>query len=263
MSSTPSSPPYTFAAPAYANSVPLAQFIPSVCPGASVVLDYPSRLLPLLAQGRVDAALIPVAGLFADPDLTFIEGTGICACRQVRSVLLKCQRPLKDIRTLSLDPASRTSNALALILLRDHWKLSVDIKPWQASPPADAAVLIGDRALCEPPAPGGDYDLAETWNLMTGLPFVFAVWALRRNHPASRELGRVIEAAKAAGKAALPELARQQAAKLGITEAACRDYFAQCIYYDLGPRERDAMDRFQALIKTLPEPQAPRRPGPP
>ncbi len=244
---------YCFAAPAYANSVPLSQFIPAVCPGARLILDLPSRLAAPLADGRIDAALIPVAALFGRPDLAFIEGTGICACRKVRSVLLKCRRPLDEVRTVNLDPASRTSNALALILLRDHWKRRVEVVPRDDAAPADAAVVIGDRALREPPAPGGDLDLTDHWNRMTGLPFVFAVWAVRSNHPAPRELGRVIEAAKRAGVAALPDIVREQAAKLGLTEAVCREYFSECIYYDMGPRELEAMDRFRALAGTLTE----------
>lgn len=254
---------YCFAAPAYANSVPLSQFIPAVCPGARLILDLPSRLVAPLADGRIDAALIPVAALFSRPDLTFIEGTGICACRKVRSVLLKCRRPLDEVRTLRLDPASCTSNALALILLRDHWKRHVTILPQDDTSPADAAVVIGDRALREPPAPGVDLDLADHWNRMTGLPFVFAVWAVRQNHPAPRELARVIAAAKRAGVAALPEIVREQAAKLGLTEAVCGEYFAECIYYDMGPDEREAMDRFRSLTGTLTEPGAMQRIEPP
>lgn len=256
MKTVATSRPYCFAAPAYANSVPLAQFIPLVCPGSRLVLDYPSRLLAPMADGRFDAALMPVAGLFANPDLTFIEGTGICAEARVRSVLLKCRVPLPEVRTVSLDPASRTSNALAAILLRDHWKQPVTLVPWNAPTPADAAVVIGDRALCEPPAPGGDHDLAAAWHAMTGLPFVFAVWAVRRNHPAPDELARVIDAARAAGVAALEAIGRQQAAKLGLPEPLCREYFAECIYYKLGKRERAAMERFKALLATLPVPAA-------
>lgn len=244
---------YGFAAPAYANAVPLTQAIPEVAPGSRVVLDRPANLIPPLLDGRVDAALIPVAGLFANPELTFIDGTGICAGRQVRSVLLKCRRPLDQVRTVLLDPASRSSNALAMILFRDHWKRPVEFLTEETdSASADAAVTIGDRALSEPPGAAGDYDLAEQWNLMTGLPFVFAVWVLRGDHPDRDDIARIIQAAKAAGKAALPEIIRQEATRLGIAEELCQDYFARCIHFDVGPREREAMARFRALWATLP-----------
>jgi demethylmenaquinone methyltransferase/2-methoxy-6-polyprenyl-1,4-benzoquinol methylase len=244
---------YYFAAPAYANSVPLTRAIPDVAPGSRVVLDHPANLIPPLLDGRIDAGLIPVAGLFANPGLTFIEGTGICARRQVRSVLLKCRRPLDQVRAVLLDPASLSSNALAMVLFRDHWKQPVQfVNEETDNAPADAAVVIGDRALTEPPAAAGDYDLAGQWTLMTGLPFVFAVWALRRDHPGREAIGRIVAAAKDAGKAALPAIIRLEALRLGLSEALCQDYFTRRIHFDVGPREREAMDRFRSLWATLP-----------
>jgi demethylmenaquinone methyltransferase/2-methoxy-6-polyprenyl-1,4-benzoquinol methylase len=241
--------PYTFAAPEYANSVPLAHFIPEVSPGSRVVLNTPSQLLAPLVNGEIDAALIPVAALFANPSLMALEGTGICAGKKVRSVLLRCKRPLEQIRTITLDPASRTSNALAQVLLKTHWKRA--IQTGVNADEADAAVVIGDRALCEKPGPGGDYDLATAWNQMTGLPFVFAVWAVRRDHPDPAGLTGVIQAAKQAGVAAIPKIAQEQAVKLGLSEATCLEYFTGCIYYDIGPREREAMELFRKMLAEL------------
>ena len=237
-----------FAAPAYANSVPLAQFIPDVCPGASVILDHPAQLLKLLHERRVDAALMPVADLFANPDLDFIPGLGICANGLVRSVLLKCHKPMDQVRTVKLDTASRTSNALSRILLRRHWKREVKILDGTDPTSADAEVVIGDRALCMPPGAAGDYDLASAWKELTGLPFVFAVWVFRKDHHQPEILKEVVDKAKQAGLKAIPELARQQAKKLGLSETVCMDYFTTCILYDLGAQEREAMTMFKQLI---------------
>ena len=240
---------YAFAAPEYANSVPLAQFITEVSPGSQVVLDVPAKLLMPLLEGKIDAALLPVAALFANPQLTALDEAGICVDKKVRSVLLRCNRPIDQVRTICLDPASRTSNTLARILLAKHWKRAVQIV---ANPvEADANVVIGDRALCEPTAPGGDYDLAEAWNQMTGLPFVFAIWTTRRDHPSPESLRQVIRAAKQAGIAAIPEIAHQEAIKLGIGEAAMLEYFTECIHYDVGPQERKGMELFRQLLGEL------------
>ena len=237
-----------FAAPAYANSVPLAQFIPDVCPGASVILDHPAQLLKLLHERRVDAALMPVADLFANPDLDFIPGLGICANGLVRSVLLKCNKPMEQVRTVKLDTASRTSNALSRILLHRHWKREVIILDRTDDTIADAEVVIGDRALCMPPGAAGDYDLATAWKELTGLPFVFAVWVYRTDHPHPGLLEDVVNKAKQAGLRELPEISRQQAKKLGLSETVCTEYFTTCIRYDLGPQEREAMTVFKQLI---------------
>ncbi len=244
--------PFCFAAPSYANSVPLVQLIPDIAPGSRVIVDLPARLLPMLQDHTADAALIPVAALFANPGLDMIEGVGICAEKVVRSVLLKCNRPLAQVRTVKLDIASRTSNNLAFILLRNHWKLEARPIYPDAPSEADAEIVIGDRALCEPRAPQGDYDLATAWNQMTGLPFVFAAWAYRHNHPFPGELAKVIHAAKRSGVAALPKLALQVALRLGLSEAVCMNYFTTCIYYDLGDRERQGMQLFKQLITEMP-----------
>lgn len=241
--------PLCFAAPAYANSVPLAQFIPEVCPGAGLLLDHPAELVERLLDGRVDAALMPVADLFAHPDLDMIHGLGVCADGLVRSVLLKCNRPMHQVCTLRPDKASHTSNALTRVLLKHHWKRTVRLVAASDPAPADAEVMIGDRALCSSPAPAGDYDLATEWKTMTGLPFVFAVWAFRRDHPESELLADVVHQAKAAGLTALPELIHQQSVKLGLDVTACREYFTTCIRYDLGARELEAMRRFRDFIK--------------
>ena len=243
--------PLVFAAPAYANSVPLTHCIPDVCPGARVVLDYPSRLIEPLRRSEFAAGLIPVAALFAEPEFVAIPGIGICAEKRVCSVLLRCRRPLAEIRTVELDSASRTSNALTRVLFQKHWCRPVRFVTAPTTTPADAAVVIGDRALCEPPGPAGDLDLAEQWHHLTGLPFVFAVWVHRRNHPKAVELARCVQAAKAAGVSLIPELARQQAEKLGLSLELCLDYFATCIYYDAGLREVQGLELFRQSVREL------------
>ncbi|MEI8122129.1 MAG: menaquinone biosynthesis protein [bacterium] len=240
---------FCFAAPAYANSAPLAQFIPHVCPGASLILDHPAQLLNRLNDHRADAALMPVADLFANPDLMMIPGLGICANGLVRSVLLKCHRPLDRVTTVRWDTASRTSNALARLLMKHHWRRNVKFVTREECPDADAEVMIGDRALCEPPAQAGDYDLATAWKAFSGLPFVFAVWVHRKNHPHPEFLADVVNKAKEAGIQALPEIARQQSIKLGLSEVSCADYFTSCIRYDVGPEEREAMTLFRTIIR--------------
>ncbi|TAN37802.1 MAG: hypothetical protein EPN23_04625 [Verrucomicrobia bacterium] len=241
---------FCFAAAPYANSAPLAHFLATVSPETRVVQDYhPSQMLQQLHSHSVDVALLPVAELLLHPELTMIEGLGVCARARVRSVLLKCKRPLEQVRTVTLDAASKTSNALTRVLFSKHWKMAVEMVPHAEHATADAAVVIGDRALCAPPAPHRDYDLAEQWNQMTGLPFVFAVWALRRDHPEPQNLTRIARAAHQAGMAALPELARLQAAKLGLSEALCQEYFRDCVHYDVGAQEQQALKLFQQLIQ--------------
>ena len=237
---------FTFAACPYANAMPLVHFLSSADVRATVVFDHPSALAAMLLDGRADAALIPVIDLFDHP-FRRIEGLGVCAEDNVQSVLIHCYRPMKQVRVVAMDAASHTSNALAAILLRERFGLSPRMGCAEGEEP-DAAVVIGDRALCLPPGPCGNYDLAAEWKALTGLPFVFAVWAIRADHPRAAELARIAHQAKQAGMAALDELARRMAARLPLGEERCRTYLRSAIHYDVGARELAAIELFRQRV---------------
>ncbi len=246
-------PALCFASAPYANQLPLAHFIPDVAPNARLLtVDHPSSVPAQLESGAVDAVLLPVVELARRPNLEMVDGLGVCAARKVRSVLLKCRVPLREVGTVEVDPASLTSNALVRVLFKHHWKQeALFVEPGAVSAP-DAAVMIGDRALCAPPAAGGDIDLAAAWHDMTALPFVFAVWVHRRSHPHAGALASIAQAAKRRGVAELPMLAGLVAQRLGLDKAACLDYLTTCIYFDVGDPEREAMRLFWRLAVLAP-----------
>ena len=247
--------PLRFASAAYANQLPLAHFIPEVDSGARLLtVARPSDVLARLEAGEADAVLLPVAELARRPDLVMIDGLGVCAARKVRSVLLKCRVALRDVRTVEADPASVTSNALVRVLFRNRWKQTVSFVEPGVWPAPDAAVMIGDRALCAQESPAGDIDLAAAWHELTALPFVFAVWVHRRGHPRAAALARIAHAAKRRGLAELPLLAALVARRLGLDEAVCLDYLTTCIYFDAGEPELEAMRLFWRLAAECPAP---------
>jgi chorismate dehydratase len=272
MSSNPQGGRLRFAAPAYANSTPLFHFIPAVSAGAVVSVDYPSTLMARLLDGRADAALVPVFDLLTQPGLAMIDGLGVCSEKEVQSVLIKCYRPLAEVRTVALDAASHTSNALAAILLRRHFRLDARMVSrgtgllpvgetpigeveeacgtWARRPcHFDAAVVIGDRALCDPPGPCGDYDMARCWNELTGLPFVFAAWCYRAGDGRAAQIAAVVHKARQAAAGAMDELIELESRRLGLPPERCRSYFGQAIYYDVGPREMEAIRLFGQFLR--------------
>ena len=236
------------AASEYANSVPLTRFIRAVCPAARVVNEPPSCTAALLIEGRADAALVPVASALRQDALAVVPGIGVCARHAVRSVLLKCRRPVERIRSVAADPASCTSNALARIILHRRYGQRIEMRTPGAGGEADAEVMIGDRALHEPPAPCGDLDLAAEWHALTGRPFVCAVWACRAGDPRQGRIARILSQARKAGVKALPQLAASESERLGLPLAQCLDYFRNCIYYEVGLEEEEAMQRFGEMM---------------
>src|SRR5262249_44336206 len=116
---------------------------------------------------------------------------------------------------------------------------------------ADAVLLIGDRAMraCLPGFAHA-YDLGQEWHDWTGLPFVYAVWAVREGV----ELGPVEAAlveAKQRGCARLGQIAHEEAPKLGLDAGFCRRYLTNILHFDLGPREQAGLHHFYMLACEL------------
>src|SRR5687768_5226721 len=109
----------------YLNTKPLVYGLAELAPHAHLVFDLPSRLADQLAAGTLDVALIPSIEFFQDPSYTIISDACIGARGPVLSVKLLFRKPPAQVRTLALDEGSRTSAALARVLLKERF----DIEP--------------------------------------------------------------------------------------------------------------------------------------
>ena len=142
---------------------------------------YPSQCAEALLRHEADIGLVPVAVLHELPSYHIIGNTCIGANGPVHSVLMVSKSPLEQIKNVWLDYQSRSSVALCRILFREFWKLDVEFKSategyLDTLKQGDAAVVIGDRAFDAHKKFNQIWDLAEMWNLHTGLPMVFAAW---------------------------------------------------------------------------------------
>ena len=112
----------------------------------------PARCAELLAEGRADAALIPVIEYQRIPGLKVAQGACVASKSKVQSVVLASRVPVAEVRSVALDTSSRTSAALIQIILGRFYGLSPQ---YQTSPPHieemlesnDAALIIGDPAM--------------------------------------------------------------------------------------------------------------------
>lgn len=241
---------YKFAVLPYVNTIPLVHFIPQLCPDVKLIYHTPRNTISELINGNVDAAIIPVVDYFNTPGLEMVKGLGICADGNVESVLLQCRIQLKDVRSIKLDQASKASNLLSKVLVKNHFHIDHVVSFDEDIENADAEVMIGDRALRAEPA-FESHDLAGKWQVMTGLPFVFAVWAYRTGHPDNMRLTQILHTAKQAGCNAIGILSKIYTLKLGISEQQCYHYLTDCIYYDIGPTEQAGMQLFRQLSMDL------------
>lgn len=143
--------------------------------------DIPSICAQKLKFGQVDLALVPVALLPELNNYTIVSGFCIGAKGKVDTVKLYAKVPFHEMKEVSLDYQSKSSNALARVLFQHFWKIPVQYK--DALPGFEknvegnqAIVVIGDRTFGLNGKFPYEYDLAEEWQKATGLPFVFACW---------------------------------------------------------------------------------------
>jgi chorismate dehydratase len=236
----------------YLNTKPLIYDLEALAPEAELVLDFPSRLADLLAEGRLEVALIPLVEYFRAASYTIVPNIAIVSQGPVLSVTLFSRVPWTAIRRVALDEGSRTSAALTQILLHGRYGINHDVVPLPLDDAAeevdaDAVLLIGDRAMraCLPGFAHA-FDLGQEWHDWTGLPFVYAVWAVREGV----DLGSVSHAlteAKRRGCARIGEIAFREAPRLGLDAGFCRRYLANIIHFDLGSREQAGLEAFYRL----------------
>ena len=248
--------PIRIGAVSYLNTKPLIFQLESLAPDAEIILDYPSRLAELLQQGELDVALIPIIEYFRAGTYSLVPGISIASSGPVLSVTLFSRKPWPEIHSVALDEGSRTSAALAQILLRLRHRVQPAFRPLpldQAAEniDADAVLLIGDRAMqsCLPGFAHA-YDLGQEWHDWTGLPFVYAAWAVRDGV----DLGPVADAlheAKRQGMENIGPIAAAEAPKLGLDAGFCRRYLANIIRFDFGPREHAGLKRYYELACEL------------
>jgi chorismate dehydratase len=236
----------------YLNARPLIHDLQELAPSAELLLDVPSRLADMLAQGQLEVALIPVIEYFRAGVYTVLSSIAITSHGPVLSVTLFSRVAWPQISRVALDEGSRTSAALVQILLQSRYGIKPELVPLPLDGPAeqvdaDAVLLIGDRAMraCLPGFAHA-FDLGQEWHEWTGLPFVYAFWAVG----AGVELGPVAAAladAKRRGCSRIGPIAHAEAPRLGLDAGFCRRYLQTIIGFDLGPREVAGLQRFYGL----------------
>ncbi|MFM8634969.1 MAG: menaquinone biosynthetic enzyme MqnA/MqnD family protein [Planctomycetia bacterium] len=240
----------------YLNTKPLVHGLAAA--GAEVSYDLPSWLADRLAARSLDVALIPSIELFRGDGYRIVSDACIGCRGPVMSVKLFFRTAPARVRRLAVDEGSRTSAALARILLAERFGVvptveTLPIGDGLADTAADATLLIGDRALGLAAGAGSFqliWDLGDEWCRWTGLPFVFAVWAARRDLDV-RSVEPLLESARDAGRASLAAIAAAEAAGHGLTVPQCLSYLRDNLHYQIGPREREALSLFYQHAATL------------
>ena len=220
--------------------------------GPGLFLAHPSTLAAGLRQGALDAALVPVVEVLRSPErYRVVRGVSIASRGPVYSVYVAHAEPLERLDGVLADPASLTSVHLFQVLAAGCLKRTLPLLD-----PALAAtdpgvkqsfgrLLIGNQAidfrLRFEAEPLRFWDLGQAWTEWTGLPFVYAVWVLRR------QLDRAEAVAQAFREAAVPGVAQVETiAELQqeFPKEVARRYLTTHIRYELGAEEEAGLERF-------------------
>lgn len=276
---------FRIAAVSFLNTFPLIDWFDGPGAGSATVRrDLPSRLGGLLASGSADVGLLPVAETLRGAAGGFISTAGISCRGAVDSVKVFTRSDVPGLTRLRCDRGSRSSVALLRVLLAEEHGLRPEMEEMEPRPgllpePGEGLLIIGDRCfqyekfLAEARLTDVQgHDLGQMWFDLTGLPFVFATWAMapdfleRRSQEDLRQLAALLDRARDFGEAHFQELAERAAASgsLGAggraTTEAIAYYFRVSMKYRLGEDARAGIRRFHELgvrHQVLPE-----HPGP-
>jgi len=236
--------PFRVGSVPYLNAVPLTR-------GLEREIEFipPAQLAEKLRRGDLDAALVSVTEVLFHDGYDVLDGIAVASLGEVFSVFLAHRVPLEQVREVFCDPASLTSVNLLRVLLAGRG-LKPEFKPlpdYAQAAQHDAVLLIGNPAIEFRRAshPHEIWDLGAAWYELTRLPFVFAVWALRRG-VANERLRRQLRAARDFG---LDTLDHVISSRPEYDLDFRRDYLGWHIHYHLGADEKRGIAKFIELLR--------------
>jgi chorismate dehydratase len=213
---------------------------------AEVVSGTASELNDLLAAGELQVSAVSAVEYARNAAMyDLLPDLAITCDGPVHSVALFSKRPVEDLTdsTVLLSASSRTSVLLLELFCRHRWRIRPHFATVRAeapdlgalrSLPHEAVLVIGDAALhlSIRSAYPVKVDLGAEWKEWTGLPFVFAVWAARRDASAARvrTIHRRLLESRSWGLAHLDQLAAAAAQNTGVAETVCRAYLDDLDY---------------------------------
>ncbi|HZQ47050.1 MAG TPA: menaquinone biosynthesis protein [Verrucomicrobiae bacterium] len=236
--------PFRVGSVRFLNAAPLVRGIED-----EITLATPAGLAEKLRRDELDAGLVSITEVLFNDRYDVLDGMAIASLGEVQSVFLAHRRPPEAAAEIFCDTASLTSVNLLRVLLAERGLKPV-FKPlpdYASAPQQDHVLLIGDAALDFLRAPHDHeiMDLGAAWLELTGLPFVYAVWALRRGVE-NAQLRRQLREARDFGLDTLDSIIRD---RTEYDYDFRKDYLGWHIHYHLGTDEKRGLSRFIELLR--------------
>ena len=236
--------PFRVGSVPYLNSVPLTRGLES-----EIEFIPPSALAEKLRRGDLDAALVSITEVLFNDLYDVLDSIAVASLGEVRSVFLAHRKPIESVQEIYCDTASLTSVNLLRVLMAEQG-LKPEFKPlahYADAKSHDFVLLIGNPAIdfARSNPEHTLFDLGTAWYELTGLPFVYAVWALRRAVP-NEKLRRLLREARDFGMDTLDHLIHSRPEyDLDFR----KDYLGWHIHYHLGSDEKRGIEAFIGLLE--------------
>lgn len=233
-----------------------------------IIPGVPSWLNGLAAGGKLDVSPVSSIEYARRAELYhLVPDISINSEGQVMSVLLLSRTPVEELsgKTVLASFQSHTTIGLFKVLCRMRYGITPVLQSGRCSEYIsshelpDACIAIGDEALRLGRSGLFPYvlDFGQAWYEWTGLPFVFAVWVIRRETVAEKnaQVQRGVEAllsSKRWGRENIGTIC-EQAAKAGVLEVQALDEYYRCLQYDLNEKERKGLALFYSYLSQVGE----------
>lgn len=218
--------------------------------GAEMIEAYPAKVAEMLLNNEIDVVLVPVAIIPQLKEYHIISKYCIGAEGAVATVCIFSEVPIEQVEKVLLDYESRTSVALAQVLMKHYWKIDPELVEGSTHfrdeiKGTTAAVVIGDRAFEQRLQSAYVYDLAEVWLDFTGLPFVFAAWVANKELPEC-----FINQFNEANRIGLQHIDKV-VAENPYELYDLKKYFTQDISYILNDKKREGLQKFLQYLPSI------------
>jgi aminodeoxyfutalosine synthase len=241
----------------FLNSVPFYHHLESA--EFKILPIVPRRMGLMEQQNELVAGLFSLMDFVRDEERLELMNYCIATRDQVKSVMLFSKEGWRGLngKTIGITDDTATSIRLLEVILSKKYGVSAKFERMQSGindcSRYDAVLLIGDEALRRNKfgLPGFElvFDLATEWYDWTKLPFVFAVWAVRKSVPEEgrKRLAATIEQSLKAGEENFGGIGEVHGRRIGLERKDVEEYL-EGFNFRLGEREREAIKKFRSLV---------------
>jgi chorismate dehydratase len=149
-----------------------------------LIKDVPAQLNKLLREGKIDVGIVSAAEYIENfENYLILPDLSISAKGKVFSVSVFSNIPINEIKEIYLTKASKSSRYLTKTIFEKFLKKEIIYHELESfeNIQEKTVLLIGDNAILMKNKFKYAYDLSEIWYKKTKLPFVFAMWVVRKD----------------------------------------------------------------------------------